>query len=145
MKKHNIRIGRVFCICVETGAELPANDPVQTPCCTPRQACRWPNVGVGYVPRQWVIFQDIGTNPASMHAGEVVDPYACCPAHCCQQSDADQAYAQAWLKQLETWNALPRDAWRPAWLNKDGTPRYDKPVLILLRYLYDHPDAGTFW
>lgn len=80
-----------------------------------------------------------------MQAGKSVDAYACVPAHCCQQSVADQAYAQAWSTGTETWIALPREAWPPAWFYEDGSPMYDQPAVQLWRALSGHPDAGTFW
>lgn len=63
-----------------------------------------------------------------MRAGKVVDAYACVFAHGCQQSDVEQAYVQAWLKGLETWLALPRDAWPPEWFYEGGSPMYDQHV-----------------
>lgn len=94
---------------------------------------------------EWAICQDLQPNPASMQAGKVVDCYAWCPAHGCQQSDAEQAHVQAWLKGAETWIPLPREAWPPEWFYEDGTPMYEQPVIRLLRALYGHPGAGTFW
>lgn len=80
-----------------------------------------------------------------MQAGNSVDSYACVFAHCCPQSDADQAYGQARLNGFEAWIALPREAWPLAWLYGDGTPMYNQPVIRLLRALFGHPGAGTFW
>lgn len=71
--------------------------------------------------------------------------YPCCPGHCCQPNDAAQAYVQAWLKRVDTWIALPREAWPAHGLNDEGTPNYDQPVVLLLRALCGHPDAGTYW
>ena len=65
---------------------------------------------VTYQKWEWAIFQDLGANPASMQAGKSVDVYACLPGHSCQQSDADQAYVQAWLKRTDAWIDLPREA-----------------------------------
>ena len=139
--KTHIHSGRVFGIGVERCSELPANDP--------RRQFNHRVIFQGHHVTdqkwEWAIFQDLGSNPASMHAGRVVDSYAGFPAHCCQQSDADQAYAQAWLKGIEMWIVLPCEAWPPEWFYEDGSPMYDQPVIQLLRALYGHPDAGTFW
>ena len=62
-----------------------------------------------------------------------------------QQADAVQAYVQADLEgvsDVETWVALPEEAWEPSWYNKDGTPKYDRPVVRLKKALYGHPDSG---
>lgn len=48
-------------------------------------------------------------------------------------------------KGTETWIALPREAWPSAWFDDDGDPLYEQPDMQLLRALYVHPDAGTFW
>ena len=89
--------------------------------------------------------QDLGSKPASIQAGKMLIAMLVCPDNGCQQSDAEQAYVQARLKGIETWIALPREAWPDHWLNEDGTPTYDQPVARLLRALYGHPGAGTFW
>lgn len=91
------------------------------------------------------MFQDLGSSPASMQAGKSVYCYACFPGHVCQQSGAEHAYVQAALKGTDTWIALPREAWPAHWFDKSGNPLYDQPVVILLRALFGHPDAGTYW
>ena len=44
---------------------------------------------------------------------------------------------------------LPEELWPDEWWieHSDGTrtPKYDKPVVILKKALYGHPDAGTYW
>ena len=67
------------------------------------------------------------------------------PNHTVEQADAEQAYIQAELRGTETWVALPTEAWPDSWYNKDGSAKYQKPVVKMLRALYGHPDAGTFW
>ena len=67
------------------------------------------------------------------------------PGHTVEQCDADQAYVQAELKGIETWVALPQEAWPADWWNADGTPKYKNPVVRMLLSLYGHPDSGTYW
>ena len=66
-----------------------------------------------------------------------------------QQADAEQAYIQADLQGATTWVMLPEELWPEDWwvVSVDGprTPKYDKPVVILKKALYGHPDAGTYW
>ena len=92
-----------------------------------------------------VIFQDLGSNPASMEAGKACDAYGCFPGHVIEQADAEQAYVQADLKGTVTWINIPEEGWPADWWNADGTPKYKRPVVRLLKALYGHPDAGTFW
>ena len=41
------------------------------------------------------LFQDIGSQPASMEAGKATDAFGCFEGHELQQADAMQAYIQA--------------------------------------------------
>lgn len=111
---------------------------VQISYCFPRDNCNRPKNGKR---ARW---QDLGSNPASMHAEHRVDVYACLLGLCCQQSGAEQAHAQAWLTCTETWIALPREAWSDHLFNEYGTPTHAQPVVQLLRARYGHPDTDTF-
>ena len=66
------------------------------------------------------MFQDLGSSPANMQAGKAVDCYACFPGHACEQSDGGQAYVQADLGGVETWAALPEEAWPKEWYTSGG-------------------------
>lgn len=94
-RKNNTRIyiGRVFGVCVEKGSARLASDPSRTF----KYRVVFQGHNVTDQTREWAIFQDLGSNPAIMHAGKNVVSYAGCLWHCCEQSDADQAYVQAWL------------------------------------------------
>lgn len=108
--------------------------------------CRFQGNHVTNKKWEWAMFQDLGSSPASMQAGKNVDCDDCFPEHVCQQSDAEQAHAQALLRGTDTWVALPREAWPAEWFDKkNGNPLYDQPVVRLLRPLSGHPDAGTYW
>ena len=91
-----------------------------------------------------------------MEAGKAADCYGCVPEHDCEQADAEQAYVQAELKGTETWVALPEVAWPDEWFKSPkrvstssgtgrGEPKFNRPVVLLKKALYGHPDAGTFW
>ena len=64
------------------------------------------------------LFQDMGSQPASMEAGKAADCYGLFENHDVEQADAEQAYIQADLTGTETWVALPRDAWPDEWFDK---------------------------
>ena len=59
----------------------------------------------------WAIFADLGSSPATMEAAKAADAYGLLPGHAVEQSDAEQAYTQAWLTGTDTWVRLPRDQW----------------------------------
>ena len=62
----------------------------------------------------WAIFAELGSSPATMEAARSADAYGLCPGHAVEQSDAEQAYTQAWLSGTPTWVRLPRDQWPQA-------------------------------
>ncbi len=105
------------------------------------------------------MFQDLGSQPASMEAGKAADCYGLFAGHDIEQADAEQAYVQADLEGTVTYVALPREAWP---INNDwfiipaGTDlstvkqeelkaRLNRPVVRLYKALYGHPDSGTMW
>ena len=56
-------------------------------------------------------------------------------------ADATKAYVQALLKsKYQTWITLPPEL-RPRWWRE----RFVKPVVLLVKALYGHPDAGGLW
>ena len=56
-------------------------------------------------------------------------------------ADAIKAYVQALLKSKhQTWIELPPEL-RPKWWRE----KFARPVVLLLRALYGHPDAGGLW
>ena len=87
----------------------------------------------------WAIFQELGSCPATMEAARCGDAYGLLPGHAVQQSDAEQAYTQAWLQGTPTWVRLPRDQWPESWAGMDD------PVCPLHLALYGHPDSGGHW
>jgi len=74
-----------------------------------------------------------------MEAARCGDAYGLLPGHAVQQSDAEQAYTQAWLRGTPTWVRLPRDQWPAEWEGMDD------PVCPLHLALYGHPDSGGHW
>ena len=76
-----------------------------------------------------------------MEGARAADAYGLLPDHDSQQSDAEQAYTQAWLTGTETWVRLPKDQWPQAWIDSG----LRDPVCPLILSLYGHPDAGGYW
>ena len=145
-----VHLGRVFGIMVEKGAELEKGDK--------RRKFKYRVVfqGNNVVDQNWetAIFQDLGSSPASMEASKMADAYSCLPGNALEQADADQAYVQALLEGEDTWVQLPEECLnihrddpklRPLFWNADGTLKYDRPCVQLIRALYGHPDAGSCW
>ena len=138
-----MHMGRLFGIMVEKAAELPVGDP--------RRKYKYRVVFQGnqVVTQNWeaAIFQSLGSSPSNMEAGKAVDCYGCVVGHDIEQADAEQAYIQADIEGTTTWVALPPEAWPEDWYVGNGDekkPRYQKPVVLLKKALYGHPDSGTF-
>ena len=85
------------------------------------------------------MFADLGSSPASMEAGRLVDAFGMRKGYTIQQSDAVQAYLQAKIRGKPTWAIIPQDQWPEAWKGMK------KPVCRLNVALYGHPDSGTDW
>ena len=126
-----IHIGQVFGIMVIKNSELPVGDPKR------KYKYRLVFSGDRAVTESWqrALFQDNGSNPASMESGKTIDAHGSLPGHVVQQADAEQAYIQADLQGPVTWVMLPEELWPAEWWieHSDGTrtPKYDKPVVIL--------------
>jgi hypothetical protein len=137
-----IHMGRIFGLMVEKNHELPKTDP--------RRKFKYRVVfqGNNVCTQNYevAIFQDLGSSPASMESSKSVDCFGCFPGHDIQQADAEQAYVQAELTGVETWVAIPEDAWpEDWWVWPQGSvpgaagvvkvPKYNRPVCKLLKAL----------
>ena len=89
------------------------------------------------------IFQDLGSQPATMEASKAADFYGCVPGHALHVADAEQAYVQAPMKGTPTWVAIPPEHYPEK--HKHLYSKLKRPVCRLLRSLYGHPDSGTNW
>ena len=110
-----------FEICVVKGAELEDSNPQKK------------YKGRAVLDGSWVkdenydvaLFNEMGSSPANMQAGKVVDAYGLQEGYDIQQADAEAAYTQCELKGTETWVRLPEDRWPDEWFKTD---RYGKRV-----------------
>ena len=95
------------------------------------------------------VFSEQGTSASRIEAAKMMDALSKCwfdEEECDgEESDARSAYTQAMLGGCKTWIEIPRHYWPKSWYNPDGTDRYIRPVVILLRNLYGHPKAGLYW
>ena len=146
----NIRLhrGRVFALCVEKGSELA--DGAEGKKFKGRIV--FDGSDVVDENHNTAIFNELGSNPATLEASKAVDAYGLVKGHVIEQSDAEQAYTQAELgdtipdpdhpsgkARVETWVVLPPELRPKEWANiKD-------PVCRLRVALYGHPDSGGYW
>ena len=132
-KGKKVHVGKVFEICVEKGSELPVGDPLRK--FKGRTVFQGNNVKDEN--SDTALFSELGSSPATMEAGKVLDAYDHAPGNDCQQADGKQAYTQTTLEGTETWVRLPKDRWPKRWIGK-----YKDPVVRLHLALYGHPEGG---
>ena len=132
-----MHFGRIFGICVEKGSELPVGDKNR------KFKGRYVFQGNEVKDQNWdaAIFQELGSSPAAMEAGNSADFYGLLPGNRTAQADAEQAYTQSLLLGTKTWVILPRERWPEDWIKRG----LKQPVCPLMLALYGHPDAGGYW
>ena len=87
------------------------------------------------------VYQELGANPTSVQGLNNCLAYGALQGHATTTADAIKAYVQALLKSKhQTWIELPPEL-RPKWWRE----KFARPVVLLLRALYGHPDAGGLW
>ena len=88
------------------------------------------------------VYQELGANPTSVQGLNACLAYGSLPGKLCTAADAVKAlYVQATLKsKYKTWIELPPEL-RPAWWKN----KFVQPVVLLVKALYGHPDAGGMW
>ena len=86
------------------------------------------------------VFEQLGSNPATMEASKAADAYGLQPGYIIETSDCDKAYIQSDLCGPVTWASLPREIWPEWWASK-----FRDPVVIVRKALYGHPLAGECW
>ena len=87
------------------------------------------------------VYQELGANPTSVQGLNACIAYGSLPGNSTSAADAIKAYVQAYLKgKHRTWIELPSEL-RPSWWKT----QFVKPVVLLVKALYGHPDAGGLW
>ena len=74
-----------------------------------------------------------------MEAAKAIDAYGFLPDNDIEQADAEQAYVQAAIQGPQLWISLPKESQPRSWQD------YRRPVCLLKKALYGHPDSGTYW
>jgi hypothetical protein len=87
------------------------------------------------------VFQEMSSSPTAVQGVNANVAYGCLPGHDSEVADAIRAYIQSLLKSKQaTWVAIPRDLWPDSWKGK-----YTKPMCLLVKALYGHPESGGHW
>ena len=87
------------------------------------------------------VFQEIGANPTAVQGVNANVAYGCIPGHSSSVADAIRAYVQSLLKSKhKTWVHIPKELWPKSWHGK-----YSKPMCLLVKALYGHPESGGDW
>ena len=87
------------------------------------------------------MFHDLGNSPATFEASRWADFLGCVEGWEVQVADAIQAYIQAYIQGPALWVELPKEGWP-----EDGSwNKFRRPCVRMVKALYGHPDAGTFW
>ena len=88
------------------------------------------------------VYQELGANPTSVQGLNKCLAYGSLQGNSTTTADAYiKAYVQALLKsKYQTWITLPPEL-RPRWWRE----RFVKPVVLLVKALCGHPDAGGLW
>ena len=87
------------------------------------------------------IFQELSASPTSIQAANMCLAYGLVAGHSTTLADAVKAYVQSLLKsKYPTWIALPKELHPRSWGNK-----FKKPVVLLVKSLYGHPESGSHW
>ena len=128
-------VGRIFEICVEKNAELPADNPAR------KFKGRVVFQGNQVRDENWeaAMFQELSSCPATMEASKSADCYGLLPGHAIQQADAEQAYTQSKLGGQPHLGAPAARALaaRLGWHARPGLPARTCAVR--------HPDSGGYW
>ena len=94
-----VHLGRIFEACYEKGFEFSESDP--------RRKFKGRTVFQGNNVRDensdHVLFNELGSSPASMEAAKLLDAFGSQPGFSKQQADAMQAYIQAFFTGVPTW------------------------------------------
>ena len=87
------------------------------------------------------VFQDLAANPTSVAGINNNIAYGMIPGHTTSTADAVKAYVQSLLDSKHaTWVQLPPELWPASWRGQ-----YSKPMVLLVKSLYGHPEAGAHW
>ena len=88
------------------------------------------------------VFQEMSASPTSIHTANSNLAYGLMPGNKTTTADAIRAYVQAKLNsKYQTWVRIPPELWPDKW-HKEGRK---KPMCLLEKALYGHPESGGHW
>ena len=88
------------------------------------------------------VFQELSASPTSIQSANSCLAYGLLKGHKTTQADAVRAYIQSLLgSKCKTWVALPRELWPQSWKEQ----KFQKPMVLLVKSLYGHPESGAHW
>ena len=138
-KNEEVHMARAHGVIVEKHSQLSEEDP--------RRKYKGRGVVLGNQIKNQTsdaaLFQDLGNSPATFEASRWADFLGCLDGLDVQMADAVQAYIQATLRGTPCWIELPAEAVPED--DKERWNQFKRPVVRLVKALYSHPDAGTFW
>ena len=89
------------------------------------------------------VFQELSASPTSIQDANAAIAYGMLPGHKITVADAIRAYIQSLLKSKhKTWVRIPRELWP---IDGSWEGRYNRPMCLLERALYGHPESGAHW
>eukprot|EP00435_Cladocopium_sp_Y103_P040886 s2774_g11.t1 len=87
------------------------------------------------------VYQELGASPTSVQGLNACLAYGSLPGNRATAADAVKAYVQALLSsKYKTWTELPPEL-RPKYWKQ----QFVRPVVLLIKALCGHPDAGGLW
>ena len=87
------------------------------------------------------VYQELGANPTSVQGPNACLAYGSLPGNRATAADAVKAYVQALLSsKYKSWIELAPELRIKYWKQQ-----FVKPVVLLNKALYGHPDAGGLW
>ena len=86
------------------------------------------------------VFDDLASSTTTMAATRFTVAVGHQDGWVCELADAESAYLQAELTGEATWVELPEFLWPSSWVG-----RFTRPMVLLKRALYGHPQAGLLW
>ena len=131
----HVHLGKLMSICSEKYAEMPPEHRVLKGRIVYRGDIGRDENGIA------AVYQDLSASPTTVQGLNHCLAYGLLRGHKVTQADAINAYVQAHLNAAQpTWIELPLELQPLEWKTK-----YTKPLVLLQKSLYGHPEAGAHW
>ena len=144
-------IGRVFCILGRKHSELEGTNRADESILKCRAVFQGSNVRTKTGRAAHVIYEEVSNAPATLAAARCMLAVAILLQLTVTFRDVAQAYLHAAISgegRVPTLAELPESWWPDSWFY-DGAartqPRYTRPLVIMRKALYGHPESGHLW